>query len=389
MKVHRPSIGTIIAPIALIAALGGTADATGMIHIGTKQIANGAVTNVKLSKGAVGPQKLNPTIKAELAKIGTPGATGGNGAAGTQGPQGPAGATGATGAKGDTGATGAVGQQGAKGDTGATGAQGATGAAGATGASGKSVADETTSVVYDNIPATLPASLTSEAYEATQTSEQGGLINLAAGSRTSPLITTVLDNYSCENGGTGGSSTCTTADNGSDYSTPLTMNIYSVGANGSVGSLLATDTQTFEIPYRPSDSASCTGDRYATSDGACHTNNAVPVTFDLGGYHTTLPDQVIVSFALNTVDYGGDPTHAAETSPYNALNLGLIDNTTPSVGSDPAVNTYYENTATAGNTNGSVNVFGPDVATSPTDPAGFGDGGTGYYQPAISVSTTG
>jgi hypothetical protein len=203
------------------------------------------------------------------------------------------------------------------------------------------------------------------------------------------VITTVLANYACQNGGTGGSSTCTTANPGSDYSTPLTVNVYSVGANNSVGALLATDTQSFEIPYRPSGSSSCSGDRYATSDGVCHTNNAVPVTFDLGSYHVKLPSEVIVSFALNTSDYGGDPTGAPETRGDNALNLGLLDNVTPSVGTDPAVNTYYENTATQANTNGEVNVFAPDVATSPTDSAGFGDGGTGYYQPAISVSTSG
>jgi hypothetical protein len=393
----RPTVGTVLAPVALIAALGGTADATGVIHIGTAQIQNHAVTYNKLAdhavtysslaNGSIGPAKLNYKLRKQVAA----GAAGGVGATG---PAGATGATGVAGSKGDTGATGATGLTGNTGATGNTGVAGATGPAGPTGptgptgAAGESVADETTSVVYSNVPSSLPPGVVSEAYAATQTAEQGGLIDLADGARTNPEITAVLANYACENGGTGGSSTCTTADAGSDYSTPLTVNVYSVGSNNSVGSLLATDTQTFEIPYRQSDSSSCTGDRYLGSDGACHTNNAVPVTFDLGGYHTTLPSEVIVSFALNTGTYGGDPT-GNNTDGYNALNLGLIGNTPPTVGSDPAANTYYENTATQGNTNGPVNVFAPDVATSPTDSAGFGDGANGYYQPAISVATTG
>jgi hypothetical protein len=214
MKISKPSPALIVAGVALVAAGTGTAGAaTGVLHISTRQIDRGAVTNRKLHAGAVGSQKLNASLRRQLATH--------NGV----GPQGPQGATGATGPAGATGQTGAVGPAG---QTGATGPQGIPGAAGAT---GTGTPGTTTSVVYSNIPATLPPGLVSEAYAATQTAEQGGLIKLAAGARTSPLISTVLSYYACVNGGTGGSSTCTTADPGSDYSTPLTMNIYAVGAN--------------------------------------------------------------------------------------------------------------------------------------------------------------
>ncbi|MHB1572183.1 MAG: hypothetical protein ACYC0H_23670, partial [Solirubrobacteraceae bacterium] len=140
----------------------------------------------------------------------------------------------------------------------------------------------------------------------------------------------------------------------------------------------------------------CTGGKWMDSSGTCDNGLAVPIYFDLGGTHVSLPDKVIVSLAYNTTSWGYDPQGTQfpcfSTSGgcgYDSLNVGLIDNVAPSVGSDPATNTAYINTATAGNTNGTTGVFGPDVASSPTDPAGFGDGGSGYYQPAIEISTNG
>lgn len=94
--------GLVVACVALIAALGGTAFAAA---------------------------KLSPTQKKEVEKIakkfaGKPGAPG---APGAQGPAGPAGKDGSNGAPGPKGATGA---EGATGETGATGATGDTGVAG-------------------------------------------------------------------------------------------------------------------------------------------------------------------------------------------------------------------------------------------------------------------
>jgi hypothetical protein len=125
---NRPSAGTIIAPIALVVALGGTADAAGVIHVGTRNIHNAAVTSVKIRDHAIVYDKLGRAVQL-LLKQHQAGVTG-TGAAGAAGPAG-SGAVGPAGAKGDTGATGAVGPQGAKGDTGAAGAAGPAGASGA------------------------------------------------------------------------------------------------------------------------------------------------------------------------------------------------------------------------------------------------------------------
>jgi hypothetical protein len=54
---HRPSAASVIAMIALVAALSGTAYAA--TRIGTKQLQNGAVTSAKIKDGAVTIRKLD------------------------------------------------------------------------------------------------------------------------------------------------------------------------------------------------------------------------------------------------------------------------------------------------------------------------------------------
>ena len=111
-RIHQKlgTAGFVIAIVALVAALGGT---------------------------ALAAAKLNGTQKKEVEKIskkyaGKPGAAGANGAAGPVGPAGPKGGTGAAGANGSNGSNGATGATGVKGATGPTGVTGATGQTGFT-----------------------------------------------------------------------------------------------------------------------------------------------------------------------------------------------------------------------------------------------------------------
>ncbi len=98
--------GLIVACVALIAALGGSA--------------------IAAKSGLTGKEKkeVKKIAKQVAGKPGAPGSTGPVGPAGPAGAKGDTGAAGATGARGDTGAAGA------KGATGATGAQGPAGEAG-------------------------------------------------------------------------------------------------------------------------------------------------------------------------------------------------------------------------------------------------------------------
>jgi Collagen triple helix repeat (20 copies) len=350
--------------------------------------------NALTQQGPRGP-KGDTGDRGERGETSASGANGSNGANGAGGPTGARGADGATGAIGATGATGAIGatgatgSQGPQGGTGATGSQGATGATGATGAPGNG---GTPSVVYNDIPSPLPDSLIAEGFQAGGAAEFGGAVQLAGSARSNPVVTVVLDSFGCESG-TGTS--CQTTP-GSAFSAPITLNIHNVNPDGSVGSLVASYTNTFEIPYRPSETASCTGGQagyYVGGDGACHPSLSVAVTFDLGGQRVTLPNDAVVSVALNTTTYGYQPQgsqfpcHAtSEGCGYDDLNISLVPSTmAPSVGSQPQASTIYENTATRGtNANGVLNVLGPDT----NDTTSWGVAGGGYYQPAIEVSAT-
>ena len=121
-SIKRPSRATVIASTALAVAVTGVggADAAGIIHIGTSNIRDGAVTNVKIANHTISEAKLSPSLQAKIngTPSGTsggginsalPGATGATGAAGATGAQGPKGDTGAQGPKGDPGANGANG----------------------------------------------------------------------------------------------------------------------------------------------------------------------------------------------------------------------------------------------------------------------------------------
>ncbi len=370
----------MVSIVALIVATGGSAVAATTLLVRTDNIANGAVTaaklrngavtNHKLANGSVGPAKLDRTLRNALEKAGSPRGV----------------VTGPQGAKGDTGSQGPKGDTGPQGTAGPAGPQGPRGPAGDSG---------TPKVVYSNIPSTVPSNLPSDGFEATSTSEFGGLVSLGPGPRSNPVVEVLMSGWACQSGTWFGKNCSTTP--GAKFSEPITLNIYDVGPGNSVGSLVYSDTQTFEIPYRPSADPSCTGadaGKRKGADGQCDNGLAVPISFDLGGTHVSLPDRAIVSVAYNTTDYGYDPQgtqfpcHATSGGcGYDSLNVGLIDNVAPSVGTDPAPNTVYEMTTGAAFTNGTLGVFSPDVAASPTDPKGFGD--NGYYQPAIAITTNG
>jgi hypothetical protein len=76
--------------------------------------------------------------------------------------------------------------------------------------------------VYNNIPSPLAGNYASQAFEATSTAEFGGLVELAAGARTNPVVTVTLSSWGCQNRVSGA---CVTTP-GSAFSHPITLNIY-------------------------------------------------------------------------------------------------------------------------------------------------------------------
>jgi hypothetical protein len=257
-------------------------------------------------------------------------------------------------------------------------------------------------VVYNNIPIPLPGNQPSQPFQAQQASEFGGLVQLAPSTlRNNPTVTVAMSSWGCQSGS---GATCQTTP-GSKFSEPITLNLYNVGANHSVGSLIASRTETFEIPFRPSaDPTHCpvsgtvngkTTDGTQWFDGTnCNNGMLTEISFDLTSATLTLPDTMIVSVAYNTSTWGYQPYGTSAfcaTTPtgcgYDSLNVALntID-AHPSVGSDPDPGDAYINSATPNvycdGGAGGVTVFRLDA------PAGAGTPCWTGFQPAIAISAT-
>jgi hypothetical protein len=137
------------------------------------------------------------------------------------------------------------------------------------------------------------------------------------------------------------------------------------GPNPAPGTLIATRTQTFAIPWRPAADPTCPGGTaWRASDGNCYNGLAFTVTFDFTG--TPVPGQIIYGVAFNTQTWGYNPI--GTPGPYVSLNFGLAT-LPPTVGINPFPDTAYWNTQTAANYAdggaGGVGVFRRDTAWTP------------------------
>jgi hypothetical protein len=201
-------------------------------------------------------------------------------------------------------------------------------------------------VIYDSTVDPLPGNLPSVGAEAYSFTELGDEVTFAGKPRTVRRVTVTLSSWGCQ-AGHWYSGDCST-NRGATFALPITFNIYNSGANNRAGALIATTTQTFDVPYRPSsDNTNCTGGRW--SDGTqCFNGLAVNVTFDFTSQHVRVPDTAVYGIAYNTSHYGPNPVGqgaACYTSsggcPYDSLNIALAPRVT--VGSKPFPDTVYQN----------------------------------------------
>jgi hypothetical protein len=151
--VRRHHAGAL-AILALVATVGGTAYATGVLpraSVGSTQLKAGAVTAKKLHAGAVAGASVRDgtLLRADVKSGQLP-----NSGPGPQGPRGPAGAVGPAGPRGATGAKGPAGPVGPPGPTGATGPKGISGNVGSAGVHSSSVDISARFTVGANLGAT-------------------------------------------------------------------------------------------------------------------------------------------------------------------------------------------------------------------------------------------
>jgi hypothetical protein len=189
-------------------------------------------------------------------------------------------------------------------------------------------------VIYDttspNGPPTNEPSFGPEAYGFTTI---GDKINLQAGTpRTLSNATVTLSSWACQQG-SWQNQTCLT-EAGATFSEEITLSIWDEAHT----TQLATSTQTFDIPYRPSASPKCleiAGNRpggwYQPSTKTCKNGLTKDVTFNFP--KVTLPDTVNYEISYNTNHYG--PTPTGTPSPSDSLNVAVTP-ADASVGSDSA-----------------------------------------------------
>jgi hypothetical protein len=190
-------------------------------------------------------------------------------------------------------------------------------------------AQETT--VYNSIPNPLPGNVKSEGLEADGLAELGDALSLTGPVGALHQVTVVLSSWACQSGGVYAGNCASNP--GATFNQSVTMNIYAVGDPGTLtpGTPLATLTDTFSIPYRPTAAtpAQCNGDVtawYNSKDQKCYHGIAAPITFNFTNQHIALPQQVIVTVAYNTTHYGPHPIGESAACfktgcPYDSLNI--------------------------------------------------------------------
>ena len=204
---------------------------------------------------------------------------------------------------------------------------------------GSTVAASGSGALYNStVPVASVGNLASEGPEAYSFNEFGNEVNLA-GTHLGK-VTVMLSSWGCVSG-TWYNDNCGTP-SGSTFSQPITFNIYNAPALGTYtpGSQIATQTQTFNIPYRPSANfAHCNagngkaGEWWDKALASCFNGKAFDIKFT---FNITLPStDVVFGMTFNTTHYGyapvGESAPCYSTSagcPYDSLNFALTQDPT-------------------------------------------------------------
>jgi hypothetical protein len=200
--------------------------------------------------------------------------------------------------------------------------------------------------IYDSIKVNVhgktSSHISSVGFECCTTKEFGdGLVFTTSGGRLD-TVAVILQSWGCQNGNWYSDNCLTTP--GSNFEEPITANVYAVTTSPSgspaPGQLLATQTDDFYIPYRPSaNNQKCYGQPYYTGgflgpvDKKCDEGLSVKVTFNFKRADVVVPSQAIVTLAYNTSHagynpYGQDTTcyYSSGGCGYDALNVSANGN---------------------------------------------------------------
>jgi hypothetical protein len=193
-------------------------------------------------------------------------------------------------------------------------------------------------VIFDSIPSPIPGNVASVGFEATSVSEFGDYATFDTDNRELQNVDVLMSSWGCESGTWNGGD-CETSENAT-FPHDITFTIYA-NDGGDLGSAIASDTETFAIPYRPSADPTCADpNKWMSPAGTCFNGLATRITFDFSTLGITLPDSVIFGIAYSTTHYGTPPMGEDEICftqdggcGYDALNVGSASDS-PLVGTD-------------------------------------------------------
>ena len=172
--------------------------------------------------------------------------------------------------------------------------------------------------VYDSVVTyhdfKVSSNISSLGFECCTTKEFGDGLVFTRSSSTLKKVAVVMNSWGCQSGHWYSDDCATTR--GATFPVPITLNVYAVNSPPSgppgVGQLLATQTNTYQIPYRPSkNDALCTGQDagkfVGPIDKICDNGFSSVIWFNFLSQSIALPAQAIVTVTFNTSDAGYNP----------------------------------------------------------------------------------
>jgi hypothetical protein len=203
--------------------------------------------------------------------------------------------------------------------------------------------------VYNNLN-TVPATVNGKPNEDTFSLDSenfpfGGMVEFTHRPGVIKSLTTQVDSFTCEHG-LYSLENCYTGRPTKKFSYVLTARIYEVDPNNQPGALVASSTQKFKLPYRPTTNVSCP----KTAEGKGFGPNC-----DVGGYLATvtfkrftpaavLPEKAIILITSTAGDSASDIVNVGVQSSYKEYNEALtepfvaeppLNEGKPEVGGDP------------------------------------------------------
>lgn len=209
---------------------------------------------------------------------------------------------------------------------------------------GATSAAPASSVIYSSLQSSpLHGNMPSFGAEAYGFDELGTAVTFSTTSKNRSLsnVVVTMSSWGCQTGHWNTNDCVTTK--GATFSEPITFNIYASGGT----TLIASATQTFAIPYRPSASPKCTGDDagkwYDSALKDCFNGLATNITFNsftyAGGPAVALPDSIVFGISYNTSGFGPSPlgyTNPCNATPagcgYDSLNIAMSEATDVTAG---------------------------------------------------------